>query len=515
MHSIRRTGIRNLLSGIVGQAITLGLGILIPRFMIVSYGSEVNGLLCSVVQIFAYFSLFEAGIGAVALQALYRAQSKVSVQELNSILAAVNTNYKKIGYLYAISSLSLAIIYPMLVKSTIPFNTVFFIIILNAVGPVTSFLFQKKYLLLLQSEGKLYLINSLSYFVLTASNIAKITFIYFGFDVLTVQAIVAIITVSQMGYVAWYIKRYYKWINLNVKPDISSIKQSKNALVHQISALVFNNLDIVALSLFSTLKSVSVYAIYALMCGIVKTLISTINSSIEYILGQKFHSSKDDFIYLNRIYERTFLSISFVLFTTAYFYIDPFVRLYTTGIGDVNYLMPFLPELFIVICLLSYIRVPSMQVIQFASHFRETQYRSVIEATLKLIFCIALVKSYGIYGVLIANIISLLYRSNDIIIYACRKILMTPVLDIYKSVFINAFTFVLLLIIHKSLQLSYSDYCSLILSTLPCIFIVSLTYIIINSLFDKIYRMFVISLYRKGTCFIFTCYKSCLQKNKS
>ena len=57
--------------GVISQVITLLLGIIIPKLMIVSYGSEVNGLLSSIRQVFVYVALLEAGIGTASLQALY------------------------------------------------------------------------------------------------------------------------------------------------------------------------------------------------------------------------------------------------------------------------------------------------------------------------------------------------------------------------------------------------------------------------------------------------------------
>lgn len=59
--------------GVISQVVTLLLGIIIPKLMIVSYGSEVNGLLSSIRQVFVYVALLEAGIGT-ALFKLYMLQ---------------------------------------------------------------------------------------------------------------------------------------------------------------------------------------------------------------------------------------------------------------------------------------------------------------------------------------------------------------------------------------------------------------------------------------------------------
>ena len=62
----------NLVFNVLSQMIILFLGILLPRLVLVSYGSEVNGLLNTISQIFVYIALLEAGIGNASVNALYK-----------------------------------------------------------------------------------------------------------------------------------------------------------------------------------------------------------------------------------------------------------------------------------------------------------------------------------------------------------------------------------------------------------------------------------------------------------
>lgn len=61
---------KNIIVGFGGQLITIILGLVIPRIFIKSYGSDVNGLLSTITQIFTYMALLEAGIGQAARNAL-------------------------------------------------------------------------------------------------------------------------------------------------------------------------------------------------------------------------------------------------------------------------------------------------------------------------------------------------------------------------------------------------------------------------------------------------------------
>ena len=51
-----KKSIANVITSILSQIITLGLGIIIPRLVLVNLGSEANGLMSSVNTILGYVS---------------------------------------------------------------------------------------------------------------------------------------------------------------------------------------------------------------------------------------------------------------------------------------------------------------------------------------------------------------------------------------------------------------------------------------------------------------------------
>ena len=42
-------------------------GFITPRFMLTAYGSEINGLISSILQFISYFNLVEAGLSSAAV----------------------------------------------------------------------------------------------------------------------------------------------------------------------------------------------------------------------------------------------------------------------------------------------------------------------------------------------------------------------------------------------------------------------------------------------------------------
>ena len=285
--------------GVISQIVTLLLGIIIPRLVIVNFGSDVNGLLSSVKQIFVYVSLLEAGIGTAALQALYAPIAADDKAQISGIMAATDRYYKRTGIFYGIAVVLLSFIYPIVVKSDISNIVVVAIIVFQGMSGVIKYFFQGKLAILLRVDGKSYITTNATTIVNVASHLVQIILILSGFNIVAVQFAYFIINLLQMLYITYYVKKHYAWLDLKCEPDYSSLKQSKNVIVHQISGLIFNNTDILLLTYFCGLKIVSVYSLYTLIISCVSNIIDSICSSVEFVLGQAFNSDRKYFLKLH------------------------------------------------------------------------------------------------------------------------------------------------------------------------------------------------------------------------
>ena len=445
----------NLIIGIASQVLTIVLGVVLPRLVLTNYGSEINGLINSITQIYTYIGLLEAGIGTATVQALYKTIGKNDRQATNAVLAATNRYYHKTGILYVLAILVFSVVYPFVVETAIPTVTITFIIVFNGAGSVISFFFQRKYLLLLQAEGKNYIESALTMLINVFKNVAKIVLMACGMDVITVQAIGLVVSIVQMVIITVYIRRNYKWIDLKVKPDNAAIAQSKNVMVHQLSTLIFNNTDSIILSVFCGLKVVSVYSLYNMLFGMIGTALSVVVNSIVFTMGQAFHTDKQKFMRLYDAFELCYMTLVFALYSVANFFILPFIK------------DKYLPLLMVVTYLLSCGRSAPGQAINIAGHFQKTQVRSIFESAINIIISLIAVRYLGIYGVLIGTIIALLYRSNDMIIYAHRNVLHTTVGTTYKRWIVNMAVFVGMLLANQYINVDLSSYTAILLWCVP------------------------------------------------
>ena len=479
--SNQRNSIRNLWWGIIGNIITSLVAILIPRLFIVNYGSEVNGLLSSIRQIYVYLALLEAGVGDASVIALYGPIGRKDHQATNEILAATHFYYRKIGVIYASCVVVLSFVYPLLLDTTIPYNVCCLVILLQGSGSVIGYLFQGKYNMLLRVDNRNYVTTNLGTVTSVLTDICRIGLLLMGKSIVAIQATYLVFNLIKMLYVSWYIKRNYPWIDLNVKPNFQAISQRSAVLVHQVSALVFSHTDVLVLTFVCGLKTVSIYSMYASIYGMVSNLITITGNSVQSVLGQTFHNDREKYIELQDAFETYYLALVFGLFTIASIFILPFMKLYTAG-ADINYIDWKLPVLFSTYQLISYGRISSNNIISFAGKFKETQWRAWLETGINLVVSFVCVFQFGIYGVLIGTIAALLYRANDIIIFANKVVLNRSPWPTYRRWLIDLVVFSVLVFLFVSIPMRVDTYFGLILNAMWVSVVIMAAFLGVSSL---------------------------------
>ena len=437
----------NLLSGIVYQVILIVISFLLPRLYLENFGSEINGILSTVKQIFVYMTLLEAGIGLAATQALYKPVAEGDHGKTAAILSATNRFYAKTGVIYAVIVLLLAAVYAFLIPTSIAPGELFAIILLTALPSLFSYFVQAKYRILLEVDGRKYVITNSETVLQLLSNIGKLLVLLLTDSLILIQLVYCIIALGQLGYVYMHAKRRYTWLNLRTEPDFEAISQRKSVLVHQVSGMVFNNTDVLLLSVLCDFKVVSVYAIYNIFFSQVQMFITNITSGFSFALGQMFQTNREKFMKVYRVYETFYIMATFVIYTLMAVFLLPLIQIYTKGIEDANYTNVYLVLLFVLMNLLSNGKLPSNHVLEYSGKFEETRSHAIIEMVINIAVSVAAILAWGICGAILGTIVALLYRGTVMIYYANRKVLGRSMLQTYRLWLVNGAVFGLIMMI--------------------------------------------------------------------
>lgn len=438
---------KNLVSGVLYQVVLIVLSFLLPRLYLENFGSEVNGVLSTIKQIFVYMTLLEAGIGLATTQALYKPVAENDRATICSVISATNLHYRKTGMVYAAMVLLLALGYAYLVPTGMNSAVVFAIVILTAIPALFSYFVQAKYRILLEVDGRRYVINNSETVLQLLSNAGKILVLLLTDSLVLMQFVYCVLSLMQLVYVYIQAKRRYHWLDRKAKPDFGAIVQRKSVLVHQISGMVFNNTDILLLSVLCDFKAVSVYSVYNIFFSQVQQFITSITSGFSFALGQMFHTDKDQFLKVYYVYETFYIMATFVIYTLMAVFLLPLIQIYTKGINDANYTNVYLVLLFVIMNLLANGKLPSNHVLEFAGVFDKTRSHAIWEMVINIAVSVVAILKWNICGAIVGTITALLYRGTVMIFYANKKVLGRSVLRTYKHWIVNGAVFILIMAI--------------------------------------------------------------------
>ena len=430
----------NMVTSVLSRVVVLITGLIVQHFILQAYGSTLNGLTSSITQVMSYLVLFEAGLGTASIQALYDPLSRNDWKKVSGIVVATGVEYKKITVAFSSVLLLVSLVLPFTLKGQVEFAVASLLTAVTGGSYIASYIVGGKYKAILSADRKMYVLYILDMLSSILSCALRVMALSAGAGIVWVQLLhLGSILFKNAGYFI-YVKIRYKRIDYKEIPDLQSISKRWSVLIHSIAGIVVNHTDVIILTLFASLRTVSVYSVYNMVFGQLSTTIqSTFIQAPQAHFGILYYKDKRKFEQSFRVYETIFTVLLFWLCGVAIVMITPFVEVYTKGVTDVEYIDMWLPILFTLILLLNLLRSPSVMAVNVSGAFKETQKGAIIEAIINITVSLALffTTSLGLYGLLIGTVCSYVYRTIDLISYAYRYIVECSVVDFVRTIVIN------------------------------------------------------------------------------
>lgn len=476
---------KNIVSSLILQFITLIYGFIVPILIIRHFGSETNGLVSSITKFLSYIVLLEVGIGPVVKNALFKPIVEKNKKEIEEILGTANRFFRFIAYAFIIYILILCVIYPFVVHDKYSYWYVVSLVLAISISRLSEYFIGMTYKLFLQSDGKNYIIDLIYIVTYIIDIIVIYVLITTNHSIQFIKLICSLIYLTRPILMKLYFTKKYNY-NINYKSKYVLTKKW-NALSHHIASTVQDNTDIIILTLFSTLTSVSIYSIYSLVITGIRSIIYALINGLDAFFGKMMVKETDDVV-RSKFENYTFLfyTTSTILLACTIMLIVPFVQVYTKNITDADYVYPLFAYIMIFAEFNFIIRYPYSTITFAKGHFKETCWFSILEPVVNVILSIIFVKAYGLVGVAIGTLISMLIRSLGFIIYASKNILKMNLFKNLKIIILSFLELILILFVKvKFLNISVDNYLSWFILAV-CSFIgVFIFIILINSLFYR------------------------------
>ncbi|MGH0053843.1 MAG: lipopolysaccharide biosynthesis protein [Sphaerochaetaceae bacterium] len=415
--------ILNTSSSLLNQVITVICGIILPRAYISAFGSDVNGLVASITQFVSIISFLQLGVGSVVQSSLYGPLAKNDKQGISAIVVSSNRFFRKIAIALIFYAFVLLFAYPNIINTSYPFLFTGSLILIITISSFAQYFFGITYQLLLNSDQLAYITLLTNAGTTILNTILVLILIQFDASIQLVKFLSTVVFLIRPMVYQLVVRQRYS-LDLDMKLTTEPIAQKWNGIAQHIASVVLTSTDIIVLTLFSSLSIVSVYSVYYYVVHGIRQIVVATTAGVKSLFGNMLYNN--EIPKLNQVFEKyewMMHTFTVLIFTITGVLLVPFIKVYTVGISDYNYIYPAFGVLLTLAQGVYCLRLPYNQIVLAAGHFKQTQSSAIIEASLNICISVGLVISYGLIGVAIGTLVAMTYRTIYLAWYLSHNIL--------------------------------------------------------------------------------------------
>jgi len=400
----------NVIVSSISKVMTLVLSFACRTFFIQTLGKEylgVNGLFSNILTI---LSFAELGIGNAIIFKLYKPIAEEDKTRIKSLLHFYKKAYFVIGIFIIFAGVSIIPFLGLIVKNapeiTESLTSIYILFLANTA--ISYFFTYKKSIII--GNQKEYIINFINFIVMAAMNIIQIVLLLMTHNYMVYLCIQLVATIADNVIMSIIAEKKYPYIKDKTYEKISKLEQKnifndvKSLVLYKLGYVLANGTDNIIISSFIGVAKVGLLSNYTIVTSSVKSLINAPFNSITASIGNlntiKEVKKKEQVFY--DILYLSFLVYGFVSIGIAIL-INRFIHIW---LGP-NYILSFS----IAVTLALDLYVDGMRYISGAYRntlgiFKKGRMMPLISSVSNVVLSIILVKPLGIFGVLVATVIT-------------------------------------------------------------------------------------------------------------
>lgn len=482
----------NTVSSLALQVVSVICGFILPRLILETFGSDVNGLVNSITQFLGVITLLDLGVGAVVQSALYKPLADNDTNMISKIYVSANKFFRRLAEILLVYVVLLMIFYPMLVNKSFGHMYTALLIAAICISSFAQYYFGIVNSLLLNADQRGYIQYVAQIITLILNTLACYIIIKLGASIQIVKLTTSLIFLLRPLFLVFYVKKHYS-IGQKITYTDEPIKQKWNGMAQHFAAYVLSGTDNIVLTMFSTLGNVSIYSVYNVVIIGVKNALLSVTNGFQSLIGEML--AKKETMKLNAFFGfvEWFLhtGTTLVFGCTGVLIVD-FVRVYTYGINDADYIQPLFAVLITIANAGHCLRLPYNILILAAGHYKQTQSNYIIAMILNIVVSIATVKMWGLVGVAIGTLIAMAYQTVWMAKYDSKNIICWPFKNFLKQCGVDAITVIIASLATFKIPMLSVSYVSWFLLAIEVFGIWLIISIVINTIF---YRERVLSIF--------------------
>lgn len=437
MRSMKKSNVHkaklNITTTLFSQLVATICGILIPRVMIGTFGSAMYGLTTSIAQFLSYISLLEGGIGRVARAELYVPLANRDHYEISRVYHATIHFFRTVGIVFAAYTLVMAFAYYDIADVQIADRKFIFALVwVISIGTLAKYLGGLPNLTLINADQKQYIGNSIIAFTTLLNAVLVVVLANLGCNIQMVKLGSAAAYVLQPLLYTLYVRKHYTLPK--VGKDLSELKQKWTGIGQHIAYFLHTNTDVVLLTLFADIRLVAVYTVHSLVISSIRKIAFSFTSGMEAAFGEMIARKETEALQsAYRKYKFMLSVVSIILFGTTAVLIVPFVRLYTAGITDAEYIQPAFAMVLLFAEAIDCVMHPCCSLPVSANKLKQTRWGSYGEAAINIILSLILIWKNPLLGIAIGTLAATVCKSLYYLNYSAKHILQMKRRELLKN----------------------------------------------------------------------------------
>ena len=412
------------------QIVSIVCGLITPRMVLLNFGSTYSGVSASATQFLSMISFLTLGIAGATRVALYKTLAADDTLGTSRIMRATRLYMRKVAMAVVGLSIVLMLIYPYISHNDLSHIESAMLIGIVALSTFADYFLGISNRTLLTAAQETYIVFGINIATTVLNTVFIAILIWAGQNVFIVKLGSALVYVIMPLVLNTIVNRKFHLIK-DCEPDYTAIKGRGAVAFHSIANIVHANTDLVILTLFTDAKVLSVYTIYYLVVGKVKSLMQVFTNGMEAGFGDMWAKKEMKALKQNfRIYEFGLFTLTGIVFSCVGTLIIPFLERYTKGINDTNYIIPSLAVLISLAEGMYCVRQPYLTLVQAAGKYEETKKGAMLEAIINITTSLILVWKIGINGVIIGTLIANIVRTSQYVYFSSRYILDRPISEV-------------------------------------------------------------------------------------
>lgn len=384
--------LRNVSIAILYEIVILAFGLIVPKLITTTYGSEVNGLTTTVNYVLQILNLLQAGAAGASIFQLFKPVAEKDYEKVSVIMDATRKFFCKIGTIFLICVFALSPLFGLFVNgNNVGFTEKFLAFIILGVNGATYMYFFTYFDVLFSSHQKRFIL-SLSRIVGKVAYygmVIAIALLRLNYMLIYVATVISTLIDVLILYVV-YRKELRPLIQKVPKDNNFKIPNKVYLFVDQVAIQSIASIPVVFASLIADLNTASVISYYYLVFNTVRMIVNTMQLSVCEVFGNFIVSkSESEIKRVFNLLDFCFAVVGIFAAICTAFLFSAFMFVYTDGntltdkVGNfVNYMVPSLPVLFVVLFIFFCVKQPYYMLTNVYGLYKETYLQSAISAVI-------------------------------------------------------------------------------------------------------------------------------------